>query len=394
MTDKYLISRSLAVLTALSQLFFSPTAMASTQAAATHEAPQGTNHVQVNIEEPLHEALYEYGDLGIDAIIEQELKSTPFAQRELFSFIIKAGMRRNSHYPHEYIHDELLPNILKEEFTKRLKAGGQHNNAEKIEFAHTMYLVTNIFLKVQLALISHQIMRLNPFIWPTPERLFENQEMIANTNKELSSWNKNARLPNNRLSGRLFEPANHSFTLGPAYRQLLDINRNGWDRSLNWETGDSPFAGMLNGRSDNEISQAESDYVEDFSDINAGLKDAVASSDEAMDQFKQDVESNGTNKLLEATATENVQMTDRMNKLENQTIKANVKSLAIGVMLGAAGTAFGMALQSSPAMRFGSYGHSSPTSSFSSSGASHVIRAPSIGGSFDGAAGQTLFTRF
>jgi hypothetical protein len=133
--------------------------------------------------------------------------------------------------------------------------------------------------------------------------------------------------------------------------------------------------------------------VEDFSDIDGSLKDAIADSDNAMQQFHTDMEANGTTKMLQATAQKNEQLTDRMQKMEDETIKANIKTLAIGVAVGIAGTAIGMAMQSAPAMRSSyGYGHSTPSSGVSQ--ASRAIRAPSIGGSFDGAAGQSLYTRF
>jgi hypothetical protein len=273
-----------------------------------------------------------------------------------------------------------LQNILKEEHKNRLNPYSKH-----MEFTETVFKLQKIFLDVQLALIAHQVMRLDPFVWETPQQMAEKLKVITDTQKELNAINKVTR-----LQGQVNAPPSHLFKLGPAYRQLVDISRNGWDRSLNYDAGILGTPGIMAGRNAQEIAEAELD--DDFSDINDSLKDTVSSSDQAMDQFNQDMDANGTTKLLEATAQKNVELTDTMQKAEDLTVKANIKALAIGVMVGVAGTAVGMAMQSAPAMR-SSYGYSSsPTSS--ASPATHVMRAPSMGGSFDGAAGQTLFTRF
>lgn len=340
------------------------------------------NSVEVNIQKPLADAAYDYGDMTIDALIEEELinGSIPFAQRELFALILKTAMRRDKDHPNEYIRQDLLQNILKEELKSRLNP-----YSKRVEFTEMVFKLQKIFLNVQLGLISHQLMRLDPFVWETPQQVAEKMQMITNTQKELNSINKVTR-----LQGQINAPPNHLFKLGPAYRQLVDISRHGWDRSLNYDDGILDTPGIMAGRSEQEIADAEQE--DDFSDVNDSLKDAVSDSDQAMDQFNQDMDANGTTKLLEATAQKNVELTDTMQEAEDLAVKANIKALAIGVMVGVAGTAVGMAMQSAPAMR-SSYGYSSsPTST--ASPATHVMRAPSMGGSFDGAAGQTLFTRF
>lgn len=341
-------------------------------------------HEKTKVVSPIADATYEYGDLVIDALIEQELNGSnlPFAQRELFSLILKTAMRRDMEQPNEYLRQDLIPALLKEELKNRLSP-----KAERLELIQTIAAMQRIFLQVQLALISRQVMTLEPFKWQTPQELAENLQQIGRTKQQLDSFRNLVRRPL-----RPDIPPNHLFTLGPAYRQLVDISRNGWDRSLGWDDSILPKPGIM---TELDVDAPERDSLtEDFSDIDNDLKDAVASSDDAMQHFHNDMEANGTTKLLQATAQKNEQLTDRMQKMEGETIKANIKALAIGVAVGIAGTAIGMAMQSAPAMRSSyGYGHSTP----SSSGVSHAtraIRAPSIGGSFDGAAGQSLYTRF
>ena len=339
-------------------------------------------HDTAVIESSLKDATYEYGDIVIDALIEQELSGgkVPFAQRELFSLIIKTAMRRDANQPEEYLKQDLIPALLKEELKNRLVPG-----ADRLDVAQTLFAMQRIFLQVQLALISRQIMTLEPFKWQTPKELAENLQSIGRTQQQLESLQKMTR-----LASRPSAPPNHLFTLGPAYRQLVDIARNGWDRSLGFDDTILPKPGLI---AELDVDAPERDpLTEDFSDIDDNLKDAVASSDEAMQQFHTDMEANGTTKLLQATAQKNEELTSRMQKMEDETVKANIKALAIGVAVGIAGTAIGMAMQSAPAMR-SSYGYSSSPSS-GVSNVSRTIRAPSIGGSFDGAAGQSLYTRF
>lgn len=368
---KHLTLRFLAVIVTLSQLgSICPSAYAADAADMT-------------VSKRYIEAGYDTGDMIIDAIIEKKLDSAnlPFTQRELFALVIKTAMRNDMDHPKEYLREDLLQNILKEALKNRVNP-----YSRTLDAAQTLFELQNIILQIQLARIASQVLKLDPFVRETPLQTAEKIEVIIRTQKQLDSINKVTR-----LQGPIDGPPSHLFKLGPAYRQLVDISRNGWDRSLNWDPSVFAQPGIMTGLPDND-PQNDS-LVEDFSDIDNSLKDAVASSDEAMEQFHEDINANGTTKLLQATAQKNEQLTEHMQKMEDATIKANIKALAIGVMVGVAGTALGMAMQSAPAMRSSyGYSHSSPSSGVS--GASRAIRAPSIGGSFDGAAGQTLFTRF
>ncbi|MBX9770674.1 MAG: hypothetical protein K2X29_04855 [Candidatus Obscuribacterales bacterium] len=370
MTLKHLTLKLLAALITLTQLCYScPSAYAD-----SYETPS----------ERYTEAAYDSGDMIIDAIIEKKLDGAnlPFAQRELFALIVKTAMRNDMDHPKEYLREDLLQNILKEALKNRVNPF-----SKTLDAAQTLFELQNIILQIQLARIASQILRLDPFAWETPLQTAEKIEVIIRTQKQLDSINKVTR-----LQGSIDGPPSHLFELGPAYRQLVDISRNGWDRSLNWDPSVYSQPGIMTGLPNN--APENSPLVEDFSDINDNLKDAVASSDQALEQFHEDVDANGTTKLLEAIAQQNVQLTDKMQKMEAETVKANIRALAIGVAVGVAGTALGMAMQSAPAMRSSyGYGHSTPSGG-SVSGASRAIQAPSMGGSFDGAAGQTLFTRF
>jgi hypothetical protein len=376
MPSKHLKLRLLATIVALSQLcLFFPSAYADAS--------------DMTVSKRYIEAGYDTGDMVIDAIIEKKLDGAnlTFAQRELFALVVKTAMRRDlehpMEYPKEYVREDLLQNILKEAMKNRANPYSRHLDA-----AQTLFELHNIILQIQLARISKQVLTLDSFVWETPQQMAEKIAVIIRTQKQLGSINKATR-----LVGRIDAPPSHLFKLGPAYQQLVDINRNGWDRSLNWDEDVLKRPGIMTGLNKYEIDTP--DVAEDFSDINDSLHQAISASDQAMDQFNQDMESNGTTKMLQATAQQNVRLTDKMQKMEDETIKANIKTLATGVMIGVAGTALGMALQSAPAMRSSyGYGHSSPSGSGSFSSASRVIRAPSFGGSFDGAAGQTLYTRF
>ena len=370
MPIKHLTACLLAALILISQLYyFCPSAYAESDATVSTR---------------YKEAAYDTGDMIIDAIIEKKLDGAnlPFAQRELFALVIKAAMRDDTGYTKEYLQEDLLQNILKEALKNRVNP-----YSRTLDAAQTLFELQNIILQIQLARIASQILKLDPFLWETPIQTAEKIEVIIRTQKQLASINKVTR-----LQGSIDGPPSHLFKLGPAYQQLVDVSLNGWDRSLNWDPSMFPQPGIMTELPHDD--KLNSPLVEDFSDINTSLNDAVASSDQALEQFHTDVNANGTTKLLEATAQQNVQLTEKMQKMEDETVKANIRALAIGVAVGIAGTALGMAMQSAPAMRSSyGYGHSTPSGG-SVSGASHAIRAPSIGGSFDGAAGQSLYTRF
>lgn len=296
---------------------------------------------------------------------------------------------------------------------------------------NTLFNVERKSMAIVQAILKDQINQLklgSPFYWPTSSDKLRAQSLIKATNNQLNAWNiqGHVNLPSGRTAF-LNGSSSHIFTLNPAYRQLVDISQNGWAPSLNWDSSRGDLGtrqttsapedqatvqpdqlGESTAQPDQPGQSSMEDYqmTDSYNDINASLLSTEQASDQAMQQYNEDADSKGITAGLKGTAQENVVLTQHMNDLEHQAVSSDIKILATGVASGALIMVGGIALHSLAFHSFTPFHQVSHTAvssshnllpvhanSFPSAGLhSHILGAPTIGGSFDGAAGQTLFS--
>lgn len=267
--------------------------------------------------------------------------------------------------------------------------------------------------EIVMAHLRDEAQRLRPFYWMTAAERMRNLAMISAWDRELTRLNVESRL---RVPDRsLYWRGNRSgsslrFNRGTAYRQLEHMSRHGWEVPLN-ENRRRPSGEAQAKQQPPALLQPQADIPvvppvpvttvpataaidngageDDFSDIDASLQATITASDRAMENYQQKADSSGLTARLRATAENNMKAVERMQALEAKTLVADIAVLAAGVAVGAIASAAQMAMQAradAPAAE--SYGSGGGSGGSSGSGGSF-----SVGGSWDGMSGQTLFSR-
>lgn len=396
MIPKHATGSCLPLALALS-LFCAPIMSAVASGDSTEVDSQAANSAGL-----FHDAL---ADQLVDLTLQHP--EPEFCQKEIFTVLLQEGLRKpDSRLDNllDYSVDDFPRHLLTEYYSRRFPfLGGRLAAINAIfDLEKSSLELTKAILKDQF---NHLRASSGPFYWPGANSRLAAQSVILATNQQVRLWNMQARA-NAQPGSTTWSNGGSSnfFRYGDAYRQLVDISQNGWSPSLNWDLspGDQQASGMpqTNLQADQSMPSSTGDpaAADNYDDMDAQLSATQQSSDQAMQQYNDDANSQGITQRLQGTAQNNVMLGPRMNNLEHRAVTGDLRILAIGAASGTLIMAGGMAFH---ALRFAPYHHVVVTNTqlpihqqvFSAPAVQpHVLGAPSIGGSWDGAAGQGLFS--